>query len=287
MPSVSEQRALLERMQIVADTDARAALIERIATAQRPLTIAFLNQHAFNVWNTDAEFRAALAEVDILLRDGIGISVAQRLLGLPSGLNMNGTDFIPLLIQTLAARPPAHATAMSAYAFGTRAPWLERGAQVLFGTLAAPVQRLDGFVPEATYTKRLAADSAAFKLVVLAMGMPKQERVAAQLKAAADGATIIICGGAILDFCAGKVRRAPLWIRYLRMEWLFRLALEPRRLFSRYVGGGLRFAASLLHLSISRLLQGAVATGSLPGAKLGPMTEEDTLVNKQFDASLK
>jgi exopolysaccharide biosynthesis WecB/TagA/CpsF family protein len=48
---------------------------------------------------------------------------------------------------------------------------------------------------------------------------------------------VIVCGGAILDFLGGGATRAPAWMRRLGIEWLYRLAREPRRLFKRYVLG--------------------------------------------------
>jgi len=74
------------------------------------------------------------------------------------------------------------------------------------------------------------------ELIVLGMGMPKQEAVAAEL-AVTGGPCLIVCGGAILDFLGGKVSRAPEWLRRLGGEWLYRLLREPKRLFMRYVVG--------------------------------------------------
>ena len=54
---------------------------------------------------------------------------------------------------------------------------------------------------------------------------------------ARGGPCLIVCGGAILDFLGGKVSRAPLWLRRLGGEWIFRLMREPKRLFMRYVVG--------------------------------------------------
>src|SRR5690606_40821841 len=76
-----------------------------------------------------------------------------------------------------------------------------------------------------------------FPIIVLAMGMPKQEQVAVQLRDALNTPALLICGGAILDFAAERFPRAPLWMRRFGLEWLFRLLLEPRRLFKRYALG--------------------------------------------------
>jgi len=71
----------------------------------------------------------------------------------------------------------------------------------------------------------------------MAMGMPKQEEVSVRLREALAHPVLIVNGGAILDYIGGKVPRAPRLMRQVGMEWLFRLAVEPRRLFSRYVLG--------------------------------------------------
>jgi len=72
------------------------------------------------------------------------------------------------------------------------------------------------------------------RLVFLALGSPRQEYLAAAL--AADGGITGtgLCIGASLEFLAGARRRAPWWVQRACLEWLFRLAAEPARLFRRY-----------------------------------------------------
>jgi len=86
--------------------------------------------------------------------------------------------------------------------------------------------------------------------VVLGMGMPKQETVAQQLRAAVSGPILIINGGAVLDFLADRFQRAPPLLRSLGLEWLFRLLLEPRRLWRRYIVGNIVFLARAASLAI-------------------------------------
>jgi exopolysaccharide biosynthesis WecB/TagA/CpsF family protein len=87
------------------------------------------------------------------------------------------------------------------------------------------------------------------------MGMPRQEEVAILLRSALNFPCLIVCGGAIIDFMGGKTSRAPLWVRQARMEWAYRLALEPRRLFQRYVVGNPVFLARALTMARSTLRQ--------------------------------
>jgi exopolysaccharide biosynthesis WecB/TagA/CpsF family protein len=73
------------------------------------------------------------------------------------------------------------------------------------------------------------------RLVFLAVGSPRQERLAAAIAAAGGVTGTGLCIGASLEFLAGRRRRAPEWISRAGLEWLFRLACEPRRLARRYL----------------------------------------------------
>ena len=76
-----------------------------------------------------------------------------------------------------------------------------------------------------------------YSVIVLAMGMPKQEILAQMIKINLKTNGLVICGGAIIDFQAERFSRAPQWIRDLSLEWLYRLLKEPKRLFKRYIIG--------------------------------------------------
>lgn len=82
-------------------------------------------------------------------------------------------------------------------------------------------------------------------IVYVGLGCPKQERFVARVAPAFPATWFIGCGAAI-PFVAGAVPRAPKWMQRAGAEWLFRLAIEPRRLFRRYLVHDLPFAARLL-----------------------------------------
>jgi len=82
-------------------------------------------------------------------------------------------------------------------------------------------------------------------IVYVGLGFPKQERLVAQIAPAFPATWFIGCGAAI-PFVAGTVPRAPKWMQRAGAEWLFRLAMEPRRLANRYLVHDLPFAARLL-----------------------------------------
>jgi exopolysaccharide biosynthesis WecB/TagA/CpsF family protein len=72
------------------------------------------------------------------------------------------------------------------------------------------------------------------------MGNPKQELWIAQ-HLEMTGCRVGLAVGALFDFIAEVVPRAPKWVRTIRAEWLFRLAIEPRRLWRRYLMGNVVF----------------------------------------------
>lgn len=221
-------RLLVGKLHVVHTEQGQEALLEQLNAAGKPTTVAFVNAHAMNLAARDAAFFEHIMAADVLLRDGIGMRILMRVLGMAPGLNMNGTDFIPLLLAKFNERPVS--------LFGTAAPFLNAAAATLQrGGRALPVTLLDGFQPEAAYVH--VASHVKPELIVLGMGMPKQEAVAAALRGGLKFACVTVCGGAIIDFLGGKVTRAPGWIRKSCLEWVYRLALEPRRLFSRYVLG--------------------------------------------------
>ena len=83
-------------------------------------------------------------------------------------------------------------------------------------------------------------------LVLVALGCPKQE-IFMHLAAAALRPAVLLGIGASLDFWAGTARRAPPWVSAAGLEWLYRLAHEPRRLWRRYLVRDPEFAVLLLH----------------------------------------
>jgi N-acetylglucosaminyldiphosphoundecaprenol N-acetyl-beta-D-mannosaminyltransferase len=75
-------------------------------------------------------------------------------------------------------------------------------------------------------------------LLLVAFGQPKGELWIAR-HLASLGVPLSVNLGASLDFVAGRISRAPRWLQRIGLEWLFRLALEPKRLFTRYFSNGL------------------------------------------------
>jgi N-acetylglucosaminyldiphosphoundecaprenol N-acetyl-beta-D-mannosaminyltransferase len=213
-------------------------LLDTLAQPVEPLVLAFVNAHAMNSAAESEEFFDAVMSADLVLRDGSGMAILLRLLNQPPGLNLNGTDLIPKVLARYAGRAIA--------LFGTQDPYLTRAREVVERTIAPASQCIaaHGFLETQAYLHLAAEHRPA--LIVLGMGMPRQEEVAVVLRAALGYPCLIVCGGAIIDFLGHKTPRAPGWMRGSGLEWLYRLALEPRRLFRRYVMGNPLFLARAL-----------------------------------------
>lgn len=188
----------------------------------------------------------------IIVNDGIGMDIASLLQhGKRYKDNLNGTDFMPLLLKTftqshkiflLGGKPGVAQKAGDA---------IERqsGQQV--------VGYADGYSngDPAALCARINASGA--DIVLVAMGNPIQEDWIRQHMGTLN-ARLFVSVGALFDFLSGGAQRAPLWVQKIRFEWLFRLTREPRRLAQRYTLDLARFL--FLCLSYPRNPQRPVAT---------------------------
>jgi exopolysaccharide biosynthesis WecB/TagA/CpsF family protein len=203
---------------------AREALLRNLSEIKGGFVVAFVNAHAINMCARDRSVLESFSGADLLLRDGVGAAIGCKAYGTDPGENMNGTDFILELLRTL---PPKRVAL-----YGTRDPWLSRAADTLSSMGHEVVDVQHGFHGRTTYVARAVARQP--DVIVLGMGIPKQEILALHLRAEPNLRALVLNGGAIIDFIGGRFPRAPKFIRVARLEWLFRLMREPRRLLRRY-----------------------------------------------------
>ena len=207
------------------------AFIEKCLASELPQIISFLNAHGLNMCCHNKEFIDSMLQSDAILRDGIGMELLFKALNTDAGLNMNGTDVIPQLLD--------RAKGETLGILGTAEPYLSQAAELLKREGHNVILCENGFKDKAAYLTDVEQHRP--RIIILGMGMPKQELVAWYLKENASYNPILINGGALIDFIGGKVNRAPLWVRRNNLEWVFRLLNEPKRLFRRYMIGNLVF----------------------------------------------
>jgi N-acetylglucosaminyldiphosphoundecaprenol N-acetyl-beta-D-mannosaminyltransferase len=216
-----------------ADAASLMAAVQARLTAGSGFALATLNLDHLVKLRRDGAFRRAYAAQDMVVADGNPVVWLSRLAGRPVSL-VPGADMVVPLVQVAAraGRPlvmvGATPSALSAAAAHLQA--LVPGLVV--GPLIAPSRDFDPDGPEA---QAILAQIAAVGpcLCLVALGAPKQERLAAAGRAIAPQAGFAGIGAGV-DFLAGAQARAPEWVRALAMEWLWRMLRQPRRMVPRY-----------------------------------------------------
>lgn len=238
--STKEIFSTLSQIAIIDDADQYKRRLNLLCKPSRPYILSFINQHGFNIAHHNPSLRHAFLKSDCLLRDGVGLEIALHFLGLKSGVNCNGTDLIPRILKQMTGRTAA--------VYGTTEPWLGQACAKIEAAGVHVVSKLDGFQDEATYLS--AVQQCKPSLIILGMGMPRQEELSLKIAETSDHACLIVNGGAIIDFLGDRFARAPKWVQSARLEWLFRLLLEPKRLFTRYITGGAVFLFRMAKLAV-------------------------------------
>ena len=226
----------------------RDAIVDRIcddAANGRRLLVLNVNVHMLMLARQHQWLRRFLDEADVVFCDGAGVQLA--------GLLLTGTRLhrcTPPEWAGTAARRLAE-EGRSVYWLGGQPGVVEQAARNFEAAYAArTVGRQHGFFDQ----RRGSADNrriveqinrAAPDLLLVTMGMPLQERWLCDHWPLLN-VKVAITAGALVDHAAGRVRRPPQWVSNLGLEWAVRLAVEPRRLWQRYLLELPAFGAAVL-----------------------------------------
>ncbi len=216
--------------------------IMRTIQEGRQASISFVNADSLNKAFTDAAFRTTLNNSDLVLADGIGIKVGARLTEQHIRENVNGTDLFPRLCMRMAQDERRLYLLGAAPGVAEKVrDWVRQqhpGVQVV-GTRNGYFQ--DGDIDEICSGIKAASPD----VLLVALGAPRQEQwIAAH--AAETGTHVAIGVGGLFDFYSGNIPRAPVWMREVGIEWMYRLLQEPRRMMKRYLIGNLLFVIRVL-----------------------------------------
>jgi exopolysaccharide biosynthesis WecB/TagA/CpsF family protein len=238
------------------------AFVDEVASLPIGQTvISFLNANNANYMMTDPDYRAIL-ERHVVLPDGHGIDIASKIFyGKPFPANLNGTDFVPAMLTYM--RTPRRVAMV-----GARQDVLLRAAENW--SRHTPWHT---FIPVSDgYFELSQSDAVMAKvrdarpdILLIAMGTPRQEKWIDRYVGPGH-ARLVLGVGALFDFAAGEVPRAPESIRNMRLEWLYRMAVEPHRLWKRYMIG----IPVFLRYVVERRLAGKRKTRFLAPGSIGP-----------------
>jgi N-acetylglucosaminyldiphosphoundecaprenol N-acetyl-beta-D-mannosaminyltransferase len=218
---------------------------EALARRRSPHVFACANPHSLVIAQRDRAFRDALCSADSVVADGVGVIVAANMVRKPIGPRITGTDFFLATMRLMEARGGR------VYFFGSTPTVLaqvcarvseEFPRVVVCGSCSPPFGDWSG---EEDYRMVSAINAAAPDVLWVGMTAPKQERWV-QRNRAHLAVPVIGSIGAVFDYYAGNVRRAPEWACALGLEWLIRLGRDPIRLWRRTVVSAPRFLALVL-----------------------------------------
>jgi N-acetylglucosaminyldiphosphoundecaprenol N-acetyl-beta-D-mannosaminyltransferase len=208
-------------------------IVERVRSG-RPANIATANlDFVTKAWH-DPELQRILIDADLVLADGFPIVKLSPFFGPRLKARVTGSDLTPMLAERAAAE------GMSIYGLGSAEGIAEKAMQILkerhpdlkvAGTFSPP------FAPllEMDHRKILQQlEAARPDILFVALGAPKQDKFIS-MHVRGWNVPVAMGVGASLDFITGEQRRAPKWMQHCSLEWLWRICLNPRRLFTRYI----------------------------------------------------
>ena len=205
----------------------------------RKQTVAFLNAHCINVAVNDPTYRWAINRASTVLPDGSGLQLAARMRGERFVENLNGTDLFPHIMQRATTQ------GLQVFLFGSQPGIAEKAAEkaksLVPGLQVAGTR--NGFFTKSEETQIIdEINASGAEVLLVAMGVPRQDIWIARNRHRPN-ARIVFGVGAQFDFWSGRVSRAPSLLRKAGLEWVWRLAVEPKRMFKRYILGNPAFIA--------------------------------------------
>jgi exopolysaccharide biosynthesis WecB/TagA/CpsF family protein len=218
----------------VIDYDAAVARIVEAARLSRPLGVTALAVHGVMTGFLDPVHRYRLNHIDLVVPDGQPVRWALSFL---HGERLPDRVYGPTL--TLKVVEAAAREGLPVYLYGStpavldalRARLLERfPGLILAGVSASRFTRVDAATNQALVEAVVASGA---RIVLVGLGCPRQEVFAFE-NAQALGCPVLAVGAAF-DFHAGRLPQAPAWMQARGLEWAYRLAQEPRRLWRRYL----------------------------------------------------
>lgn len=209
------------------------ARVDEMIRSRRPHYIATANVDFLVQALADIELRRILFDADLVLCDGTPLLWASRWLGNPLPERVAGSDLVPVLLEEAERK-------------GYRLFFLGGSEEVAEAAMRKLAEKHPKLVVAGRYSPPISSllemdhgeirrriTEARADIVFVSFGCPKQEKWIT-MNYRELGVPVSIGVGATIDFLAGKVSRAPLWMQRGGLEWVYRLLQEPGRLAKRY-----------------------------------------------------
>lgn len=194
-----------------------------------PAHVFFTNVHSIHLARRDEEFMRLMNNADLTLPDGSGLKIAGRLFGTPVLENLNGTDLTPKFLEI------AESEKLTVYLLGGLPEVLEgchRWISKTYPNLRIVGFRHGHFLPEEEKSIVEEINAVQPSILLVALGSPLQERWIARNSQYLRVGVCMGVGG-LFDFLSGAKARAPIWLRRMGVEWIYRFLRDPRTKWDR------------------------------------------------------
>lgn len=229
----------------------KSALVQEVLrqASEKSRLIRYLNTHALNLAHDNGKFGDSLRRADIVFCDGVGVVMAARLLGQPGPKRLSVMDWLDDALGEISVRNK------SVYFLGATSEEIDAAttrARERHPTLEIAGCN-SGYFDRGNQEEAIIADLNRTNpdIVFVGMGMPRQEFWVDHRLNVLPKATYVSVGAAF-SWYSGEMKRPNTIYRRLGLEWLGRLALEPRRLWRRYLVGNPRFVWRILLTRLRR-----------------------------------
>lgn len=206
----------------------------------KKLLISTINAHSYNISRSDSSFQEALKKSDVLIPDGVSVVWAIKWLTGKKLTKIAGADLFFYEMERLQQ-------------IGGKAFFLGSSNDTL-SKIKVKAKKEYPRVEVFTYSPPYKAEFTNFEnfemiaavnainpdVLFVGMTAPKQEKWAYRNFNVLEVGHVC-CIGAVFDFYAGTVKRAPQWMINIGLEWFYRLIKEPKRLWRRYIIGNAKF----------------------------------------------
>jgi len=219
------------------DTKGLFSKVEEFVKAKSTHHIAYVNVDCINKSRGDPEYKDILETSDLIYPDGMAVVWASKLTSRPLSERVTAADFFQDFCSYCADRK------LSLYFLGGEEGVAEKAVKTMKDMV--PDVEIVGYhkgffdvQEEEKVIKEINGKRP--DILLVGFGVPVQEKWI-RMHMESLNVPVLWGVGALFDYFAGKVKRAPKWMRKRGLEWLFRLIMEPSRLWKRYLIGNLAF----------------------------------------------
>jgi len=200
-------------------------------------TACFVNVNSINLASDNNALISTINNFDFAFADGSGMRLAAQMQGDQLLANVNGTDMLPMLCER------ARSNNQNLYLLGSDpdvASITAANLQQKYPGLRIAGTHHGYFDKQDSQEVICKINAAKTDILLVALGSPIQEYWLQENKSKLNVNTAVAVGG-LFDFYSGRISRAPMWMRELGVEWVWRLIKEPKSKFKRYVIGNPMF----------------------------------------------